>query len=188
MPPRAAVPAAPPPQASESLRRDLALVAAHGHTIPVLLGPAAWHMREKHAYPRPRSELDARAYALEYARIAAAALVTAPLFAVGVAALLAALAVEALGGGRAALDRALAAWAWVLAAAAGRAGGAPARPRTVVSVGADGVEEVCYYVNGIVEQGRMVEASAELLEELTGRAFNLMINPSDGLWLDLAGT
>lgn len=178
----------PPPRPAASLLRDLALVAAHVHTLPALLGLPRWHRREKHQYPRPRSELDVFAYAPEFARIVGAALVTAPFCALGLAGLAAALLVERLGGGRRMLDLALAAWAWVLSVAAGRASSAPEQPRTFVSVGADGVEEVCYYVNGIVEQGRMLEASAEVLEALTGRAFNLMVNPSDGLWLDLAGT
>lgn len=163
-------------------------MAAHIRTLPALLGLWSWHRTEKHLYPRPQSELDMFAYTSEFVRIAAAAVVTAPVCAAGLAALVTGMVIEALGGGHRLLELALDSWAWLLSYAEGRAARTSEQPRTFVSVDANGEESVAYYINGIVEQGRMLSASAELLEALTGRAFNLMINPSDGVWLDLAGT
>lgn len=186
------MPPPPAPLSSAGLRRDLSLVAQHLHTLPHLLGNPSWHARDKRGYLRPRSELDATFFAAEQARIAAAAVVTFPLFVIGFVALAVGLAVEAVSGGCGVLDAVLSVFGRVLGWAAGR-GGAKSEGRVNVCVlekeeGKEAEEEVCYFVNGVVEQGRMVEANAEVLEELTGRAFNLFLNPSDGLWLDLIGT
>lgn len=180
-------PSTKPPTSAELLRRDLSLVKAHIHTIPVLLGLPSWHSKDKHLHNRQRSELDSRQYAHEQARIALGALVTAPICVVGLLSLLFGILVDSLGGGHEVLAKVLAGCQWVLQNASESAKVTP-NAQTVVSVGEDNSQEVCYYVNGVVEQGRMVEANATLLEELTGRAFNLVVNPSDGLWLDLLGT
>lgn len=180
-------PSSKAPTPAEQLRRDLSLVKTHFHTVPVLLGLPSWHSKDKHLYNRQRSELDPRQFAHEQARIALGALVTAPICAVGLLSLLFGLLVESLGGGQQVLAKVLAGCQWILQHASESAKVTP-NARTIVSVREDGNQEVCYYVNGVVEQGRMVDANATLLEELTGRAFNLVVNPSDGLWIDLLGT
>jgi hypothetical protein len=45
--------------------------------------------------------------------------------------------------------------------------------------------EVFFYINGICEQGAMVTGTAYLIEQLTGRMCNQLLNPSDGMFLDL---
>lgn len=59
--------------------------------------------------------------------------------------------------------------------------------RTLVAVPADPsqLQEVFYYINGIVEQGAMVQGTALLLYRLTGRMCNVFVNPSQGMGIDL---
>lgn len=59
--------------------------------------------------------------------------------------------------------------------------------RTFIAVPEDSSlpKEVFYYINGIVEQGAMVQGTALLLYTLTGRMCNVFVNPSHGIGIDL---
>lgn len=202
----------------ENLWTDLLVVLRHIHTFPFMFGTPCWHLWEKKRYQRPTSEFDLRSFPVEYVRIVFQMIETFPVVFLYAALIVTVVfhrvsgfqapVVTTIGWFREAL-------AWTSRVRRQNSpnsnrdedsGGvlpkhtatAVLRVKTTQELGEPELQtdqqlevpeqQVCYYINGVLEQGAMTQATADILEARSGRVFNLITNHSDGPWLDLAGT
>eukprot|EP00171_Calliarthron_tuberculosum_P012271 IDg12271t1 len=179
------------------------------YTLPFLFGTPAWWLKERHTLLRPLSELQLNLYPAELLRIVVQFAFSLPIALVLTVAVLVGLLLHYISERTGVLLLALplritlAVLARVLHARVLRipsptdtapTGSAGLRDvRSVLYTGRtyvarprnDAPEEVWFYINGVIEQGAMVFATADLFQAMTGRMVNTFVNPSNGLPLDL---
>lgn len=196
------------PQAVK-LRNDLILFLKHLPTLPLLIGTPLWWIRKRYTLNRPYSELNLALYPFEMFRITVQCLVSFFPTVLIICALAVALTLEHFSEYLSIpylslpfqiLVRAIprlytrgtlrfSSPIDIIASQHGALTGTDQRrvlypSHTNVAVSGRG-EEVWYYVNGVAEQGAMVQATCVLLRRLTGRMVNPFINLSHGIPLDL---
>ncbi len=184
-----------------AIRRDFFLVLKHLHTLPFVLGTVPWFLCERYRYERPFSELNPKLFPFELCRIVVQAVVS---FVPAMAALFFLIVTLCLNWmaeklyisafhtplrlAIALTNRLINSKFFAVRSPIDRLRERRAALRNsgfCVAVPKEGPAEVWIHVNGICEQGAMVDATCTQLKELTGRLVNPFVNVSNGAPLDL---
>ena len=185
----------------KNLHRDLVLVRNNLHTLPFVLGTPRWFLNDRYRFARPFSELNPRLYPFELLRIVLQAVISFIPATIALLMLLITLALNWIaeqfnvfllnGLLRFILSfirRLLNSELFAIRSPLDRLRERHADLQNTgvcVAVPKSGPHEVWIHVNGICEQGAMVDATCAKLKQFTGRMVNPFVNDSHGAPLDL---